>query len=89
MQKKNIRINSTPKRLCILNYEESQNIFGVFSNADLEERYKTLVNRCELRGIHFEPQIKERFVDVSLLKELDEQCQLFKSVFYWYIFTRS
>ena len=84
MQKKNIRINSTPKRLCILNYEESQNIFGVFSNADLEERYKTLVNRCELRGIHFEPQIKERFVDVSLLKELDEQCQLFKSVFYWF-----
>lgn len=81
MEKLNININSTPKKLRVLNYEESQEVLGVFLNQDLQDKYKTLKSRSELRGITMEPIIKQSFIDDKLLQQLEEQCKLFKSVF--------
>lgn len=82
MYKKRIKDNSISKNLCVLTFEESQDVFGIFSNLEMEEDYKTRVMRSELRGIDFEPIYKEFSIDHQLLELLKKQYQEFSSVFY-------
>lgn len=84
MEKANIKVNNTPKKLRILNFEESQEVLGVFSNSELQQKYKLYASRSELRGITMSPHDKEFYHDNSLLKVLEDQCHLFESVFNWY-----
>lgn len=85
MLRKNIKFNSIPRKLCILNFEESRDVFGNFSNEKFDNYYKSITNKSELRGIDFTPIIKELELNSTTVQLLKKQCDMFQSLFYWFI----
>lgn len=85
MLRKNIKYNSVPRKLCILNFDESRDIFGTFSNDEFDNYYKNISNKCELRGLEFTPSKKLFELNQETVDMLKKQVNLFESLFNWFI----
>lgn len=85
MQRKDIKYNTEQRKLCIASHEESQDLFGKFSNQEFDDFYNSIINKCELRGLDFEPIKKNMNISQETLNYLKKQLKFFESLFNTYL----
>ena len=85
MLRKDIKYNTESRKLCVATYDESKDLFGNFSNEEFDKFYSSIINKCELRGLDFNPVDKEMTISQSSLNHLKKQLQLFESLFNAYL----